>query len=283
LDLNGVPIVGIVNIAPMGEGPPLAAGSFMTRADGAFTTSAVPAGTYKIYVSSVAGELRTASGVVVIAGEDVRDVRLSALARGTARGRVEVETAITGRVQLKAVPADPAQLNDVIAVGEVQDGRFEIAVGPGLQVLRPESLPPGWALDAVLHKDIDVTDAGIDFKSGALTDGIVVKLTANPPRLSGVVNDSKGKLVVAASVVVFAKERVHRNGDWRYFALVRPDQNGSYAVASLAPGEYYAIALAYVDRNTAEDPEFLHTLEKDAVAVSLDRAEQKTVNLRLVE
>jgi hypothetical protein len=85
------------------------------------------------------------------------------------------------------------------------------------------------------------------------------------------------------SVVVFAQDEMRWTGNARYFAHDRPDHTGAYTVNTLAPGDYYAVALDYVDPAAAADPQLLEGLREKAVRVSLAEGDSKTLTLTLVE
>ena len=62
----------------------------------------------------------------------------------------------------------------------------------------------------------------------------------------------------------------------------RPDQDGKYKLISLPPGNYYAIALDYVEQGANTDPEFLERVKERATEFSMTEAENKTLHLKLV-
>jgi hypothetical protein len=80
--------------------------------------------------------------------------------------------------------------------------------------------------------------------------------------------------------VIFARDAAPRASP-RYFALARPDQNGTFSLSSLPPGDYFAAALEYVEADTAADPDFLKTLVTNAVPFVLNEAEEKTLDLKV--
>ena len=66
-------------------------------------------------------------------------------------------------------------------------------------------------------------------------------------------------------------------------AMARPDQNGRYSIrARLRPGDYYAVAVAYLDQNRRNgDRSYLEELSRNAVAFSLREEETKALDLRI--
>jgi hypothetical protein len=63
--------------------------------------------------------------------------------------------------------------------------------------------------------------------------------------------------------------------------LTRPDQDGRYNVNGLPAGDYYGIALDYVDANDWNDPQFLEGIRGKAMRVSLADGETKSADLKV--
>ena len=65
--------------------------------------------------------------------------------------------------------------------------------------------------------------------------------------------------------------------------MARPDQNGRYSIrARLQPGDYYAVAVEYLDQNRRSgDRSYLEELSRNAVRFSLREEESKALDLRI--
>ena len=57
-------------------------------------------------------------------------------------------------------------------------------------------------------------------------------------------------------MVLFPRDRERRSGNSRYIAVGRPDQEGRFKVRALPPGDYFAVALDYVEAGAWTDPDF---------------------------
>ena len=143
------------------------------------------------------------------------------------------------------------------------------------------SLPTGWGLKAVRQHGSDVTDSGIEFRPNEDVSGIEVELTNQPTEVSGIVTNSRSEPVKDYTVVVFAKDRERWGYMSRFFQSSRPDQDGRYKVKALPAGEYFAVALEYVEPGEATDPEFLDRVKERAVTFSLHDGETKVVDLKI--
>jgi hypothetical protein len=111
-------------------------------------------------------------------------------------------------------------------------------------------------------------------------DGVDVALTRRTQEVSGVVTNVRGDLVKDCTVFVFAQDRELRFAGTRHAAVGRPDQDGRYSLATLAAGEYFAIALDNLDDNDRGNPEYLDALSARAVTFTLRDGEQKILNLK---
>ena len=67
----------------------------------------------------------------------------------------------------------------------------------------------------------------------------------------------------------------------RYLKTGRPDQDGRFKVSGLPPGDYYAVALDYVDSREWTETEYLDRIRSKATDVSLNEGETKSIDLRL--
>jgi len=80
---------------------------------------------------------------------------------------------------------------------------------------------------------------------------------------------------------VFARDPARWTYASRYFGGGRPDQDGRFQVRGLPPGDYYAIALDYVDSSEWMEPEYLDRARSNASDVTLNDGETKSLDLRL--
>src|SRR5204862_4506083 len=110
----------------------------------------------------------------------------------------------------------------------------------------------------------DVTDRGLDFKAGQDVSGIEIELTSKATSIAGTVT-GPGGTAKDYTVVVFPVD----DQKWvlpqnRWTASARPNQDAQFRVASLPPGDYYAVAVEYVAQGGWQDPEWLARDAKSA-------------------
>jgi len=187
-------------------------------------------------------------------------------------------------VQLMTTPvrADMASILGGLGMSKVNDDfTFEMKVQPGQRLVRLLTQAPGVSLKAVRLNGADVTDSGIDIRPNLDVTGVEVELTTQQSQLSGAVTDGRGQNVKDYSVVVFARDPARWTNASRFFGEGRPDQDGRFQVRNLPPGDYYAIALSYLEPGAGTDPEFLERIRDRATPFSLTEGAARTLDLKL--
>lgn len=291
-DADGKPMAGAVVVMMMRSGASISNTSgAQVKPDGTFTVANLAPGDYMIQAilpSALADMSGWASGQVTVAGEDVTGVLLTGTRPTIGTGRVivngDAKSLPPNAIHLMATPAHPED-NVLAGMGGTNtvkdDYSFELKARPGLALIRPGGLPPGWALKSVRQRGTDVTDSGIEFKQNEEASGIEVELTSQATEVSGAVTNARSEPVKDYTVVVFSRERERWGYMSRFFQTGRPDQDGRFKVKSLPAGNYYAVALDYVEPGEAGDPEFLDRVKERAISFSLGDGEAKTIDLKI--
>jgi hypothetical protein len=226
---------------------------------------------------------------VSVGGEDVTNVMIVTSKGTTASGRVTFEggppPANITSLRLMAVPGDgdspmfgPGGPGPTVAA----DGTFELRGLAGPRIIRALSPPQGWMLKSVHLHGIDVTDSGIDFKPGDPVSGIEVVLTSRLTEVTGTIKASDGSLMTDYTVVIFSEDpQKWTTTASRYITATRPDQGGRFRARYLPAGDYYAVAVDYIEQGAWGDPELLDRLKVKAKRFSLGEGETKTLDLDL--
>jgi hypothetical protein len=292
-DAQGKPLSGgLVIVLPRSGTTMMGTSGTQVKSDGSFIVSNLAPGEYLLQAmnpGSFSDRSEMASGQVTVAGEDVTGVELMGMKATIGTGRVIVDPAFVKSVpahslRLMAPPAHPE--DDTIAAissgGKVNDDyTFEVKTRPGLALIRVDGVPPGWALKAVRQNGSDVTDTGIEFRRDEEINGIEVELTNQTTEVSGTVTNSRSEPVKDYTVVVFSTNRERWGYMSRFCQTGRPDQDGRYKVKALPAGEYYAVALEYLEPGEASDPEFLDRVKARATSFGLSDSETKTLDLKV--
>ena len=172
--------------------------------------------------------------------------------------------------------AGPGVVND--------DFTFELKTRPGKMRVQLAGQAPGWSIRAVRYRGQDITDSGFEFRANENITDLEVELTNRETNLSGLVTNDRGATVKDYAVVVFPHDREKwslTSVGMRYLKTGRPDQDGRFKVSGLPPGDYYAVALDYVDSSEWTEQEYLDRIRSKATDVSLSEGETKSVDLKL--
>ena len=142
-------------------------------------------------------------------------------------------------------------------------------------------LPGGWGVKSVRYQGRDITDVGADIEANQNPVGIEIVVSNETTDVAGIVNDANGQPVDDYVVVVFS-DNPARWAPGRSVMSARPDQNGRFTLRDLRPGNYFAVALEYLENGAEYDPEVLGALREAATRLTLADGEKKTITLRMV-
>jgi hypothetical protein len=290
VDSQGRPMMGMVMVVPLGDsmmmmfGPP-----GQIKPDGSFAIGGLAPGSYRLQTMNGPGDTESAMVEVSINGDDLNGIRLVGSRPSTASGRVIVDAAAAQALKpamlrvmarpavfdgpMMGPPAPPAQVSD--------DLTFELKSRPGKMRIDFAGNAMGWTIRTVRYRGVDVTDSGIDFKPNEDISDIEIELTNRVTDLSGLVTNGRAEPVKEYTVAVFPQDRDKWTPGSRYFRSGRPDQDGRFKLTSLPPGDYFIIALDYMDANEWTDPEFLDRIRTKATRLSIGEGETKSVDLKV--
>ena len=284
-----------------------------TDRSGSFTLTGLPPGDYMLQTRSVqifsggdgnamvfsarvagpgaGGDPEFGMLPISVGAEDLSGVTVTTTKGTTASGRVLFEggatppnitalrvAAIPGEGEMMPMMAGPGGPGQTLSA----EGTFELRGLFGQRFIRVLNPPQGWMVDAVRLDGNDVTDTGVEFKTGDPVSGVEIVMTARPSEISGTVKGANGALAKDYTVVIFST-----NADkWtapagRYVMAGRPDQQGRFRVRNLPAGDYYAIALEYIEQGTWGDPELLERMKPKATRLSVQKGENKMLDLEL--
>lgn len=263
------------------------------RPDGTFTVGNVAPGDYTLRVQPATGLGGTATTEILqmdvsISGEDINDLRVVGVKPSKATGRIipapsQASNPNFSAIQLVAAPFVPQPLGGGAPSRVNDDGTFEMSVPPGRANIRMNPTGPfaNSRIKSVRLNGVEVIDTGIDFKSNEDVTGLEIELTTQLSSVNGVVSDARGNAVKDYTIVTFARDREKWGPGSRYMNGGRPDQDGKYKVF-LPPGDYYVIALDYVEQGTQTDPDFLERFRDRATEFSIGEGETKNLDLKLI-
>jgi len=265
--------------------------------DGRFEFPNVAPGDYVIQsyhgrrTSSIEGEFGAAR--VTVTDGDVKGVVVRTSAGSSIQGRIAFEPSLGTNppnpwdVALSPIPIDydVSPQNNFASADIRPNGSFVMDGINGPRRLEVITTPPGWVLKDIRAGGIDVTDQVLPFGTAdeSLRD-VEVTFTDRVTELIGSVGDDRARPMVAASVIVFSTDRARWYPRSRYVQRARTEADGSFSIAGLPAGTYYAIPVRDVpaDGDDAwQEPAFLESLIPAASSVLVGDGGRSSVNFRL--
>ena len=267
--------------------------------NGAFEFPNVPPGRYVIQAyrgtrnRATEGEFGVLS--LSVGERDIEGITIQATAgsaivgRLTFRGATRDAAPPRAGIDIEAVPSDPdlAPLSGRAIADIRPDWSFVLAGISGPRRLEVTRTPPGWTLEAIRVRGIDVTDRPLTFGTVAQSiDDVEVVLTDRVTRVTGSVRDRDGRTAAGATAIVFAPGRDRWYAQSRYMRAATVGADGSFSVEGLPPGSYYVAAVASLPAGGPgawRDPTFLESLVAPSTNVVIGDGGQAAVNLAVIE
>jgi hypothetical protein len=283
-----------------------------TSKDGNFSIPSVAPGEYTLMVRSVriissdggdtvmfratiggggsdGADSETASVPVVVSGEDLSNVVIITSKGATAAGKITFEGGAppaSNGVRISSVATDADGPGAMAGGGATvkEDGSFQLKGLSGRRLLRVNNLPPGWTLKSVRLNGDDVTDSGVDVKTGQDISGLEVVASSKQTEIAGGVTAANGSALKDYTVVVFSDDPQYWSLPFtRWVNGTRPDQEGRFRLRNLPAGSYNIVAVDYIEAGAWGDPELLDRLKSHAKRITLSEGGSENVDLKLVE
>lgn len=186
--------------------------------------------------------------------------------------RVDDSTMKLGIYQTLSSRYAPINENGAFAMIGVAPGPYHVDVGPGL--------PPGLYVSSVRLGARTVFDSG--FEIGSQTpDPLLVELSSGAGTVEGVVQNSAGKPVVGATVVLAPPENRRQNRV--LFHQVVTDKNGRFTIHNVAPGGYRLFSWQrQLPPSTWFNPGFMARYEANGRSVNVSQNSTVTQQITVI-
>jgi hypothetical protein len=257
-------------------------------AKGNFDIRNVAPGQYVLSASANDGTRNySASMPVDVGNSNLENVNLAISSGVDFSGRIRIEGDTQQNLSNVNISLRPRDSNGIVFNGVPQarvkdDQSFQVQnAGAEIFEMTLFGLPDGFYVKSIKSGETDVLTAGLDVTRGA-PQPVEVLVSPHAGLISGVVhNSSTGQPAPGATVVLVPQEK-ERLPQQQYYKTVTTDQNGSYTLKSLTPGEYKAFAWEDLEPGAYMDPDFMKPLESKGEPVTIRESDQKTLSLTMI-
>jgi hypothetical protein len=159
--------------------------------------------------------------------------------------------------------------------GRVSDeGNFRLhAISPAVYRINVNGAPDGSYVKAIRFGGEDITGKNLDLTSSAGGEMQIV-ISPNAADVSGVVRNENGEAAPGVTVQLYLGDDLKRTAT--------TDQNGSYHLTSLAPGDYRIYAWEDIEPGLGQEPSFRKNFESRAGVAKLEEKGHESVELKLI-
>ena len=291
---DGAPAAGLrIMLLPLEgaeRGPGRTPGGMVDR-DGRFEIRDVPPGRYSIQTMPNRRRGREqvyANQHLSVDGQDLTGLALLLQRGSVLEGRVTfdgnpLDPEVIDRLEVTTLPVGPAPIQWRGGSARVEaDGDFALGeIGGGDRLIRLNRLPDTLQLKEVWVEGRNVIDTPLDLGGGRTIAGITLVVTDQITELTGRVTDDRGAALTDYTVIAFPTDEALWGPRSRHVTASRPDQNATYRMRGLPPGDYLLSVVEVVEEGEWFDPRFLDALRGRAARVSLDPGDHRSLDLTL--
>ncbi len=142
------------------------------------------------------------------------------------------------------------------------------------------TVPDGCYVASIRLGDDAVADGQLDFSQGIPAGQLAVTISPRAPTVSGTVKDANDSPAVGIRVVRVPSDPAQR---WSVlFHTTSTDQNGSYSIKNLTPGNYQAYAWEDIPPGAWQDPDVLKQFSAKAVTLNLKAGDNVNQDLAVI-
>jgi hypothetical protein len=152
---------------------------------------------------------------------------------------------------------------------------------PGRYFVRVRNSPPGWMFKSAMANGVDVSETPFELTKNVAD--LVLTFTDKWSGLGGTVHSADASLDPTAVVVVFPTSAEA----WKNYGMTprrlksgATIAKGEFAISSLPPGDYFAVAIPEDQSDDWRDPKTLDALSRVATTITIVEGEHKTIALQ---
>jgi hypothetical protein len=167
------------------------------------------------------------------------------------------------------------------------DNTFEYRGVFGPTLLRAEPTQSDWYVKSIMFKGQDLSDTPFDFGMDGTFRDIDVVISTQGAGLAGRVTDDRAAPVSDYSVLIFSTFRDRWFTGSRWVKTGRSDQDGTFRIQGLPPGDYWVAAIERLDGlpgggSPPPDADVLERLSSRALRITLGDGQTRDTTLRLI-
>jgi len=301
---------GTINLTPdagmMARGAVLGGGYGSRIQDGSFAIPNVPPGRYILRATGNGGRGRGGRGrgfafggdtpvnevpqfavQPISVNGDIDNVMVTLSPGATLSGNITVQATQSAvlpdvtQFRINAPSADPLAAAPQMQARVAPDGSFTLeGIQAGLVWIRAQT-PRGWTLKSVVVSGRDVIDTPLEVRSSQGISGVSLVFTDKLTEVNGTVSDQTAAPMPEFTVLAFPADATLWRPQSRQIMTTRPDQNGTYQLRGLPPGDYFIAAIDPELPGEWFEPTFLDEQRRGATRFSLVEGDVKTHDLRV--
>jgi len=220
---------------------------------------------------------------VDVSNADVENVAVTFSPGFSFPGHIEIESsgnAESRQAKPLMVSLEPQESMPLLVLPQPvnADGTFTLQnVLPGDYRIQIEGRPANSYIKSAHLGRTDVLN-GISF-SGPVPESLDVVLGTTSAEIQGIVADSDRNPIQAAQVVLIPNRERSRIELYR---TATTDQNGSFTMQTIVPGEYKLFAWEDLEPYAYNDPDFLNMYEERGTPVSVSESTKLTVETKII-
>lgn len=258
-------------------------GTVVRNAAGTFDIWGVLAGSYVLMINGMnAGGRTSTQQLVEVANENINDLIAIVKPGLQLSGSITVdgnESVDFSSMRFSLEPAIGRAANTVV-IQPKPDGTFTIAnVSSAKLRLQVINMPESTYLKSVRMGAQEMAGAIIDL-SGGVGGPVEIVISAKAGQISGTVKDAKQEPVANANVVLVPDSS--RREQLHLFKQTAADQNGSFTVKGLPPGEYTLFSWESIEDGAWQDPAVLLKYESNGTKVKVEQGGTETAQVKMI-
>jgi hypothetical protein len=247
--------------------------------DGSFDLRGVPAGPYRLMVTTGNGMIRTlARQNIDVGSHDIEGVSVVLQPSGSIRGAIQVArttspdaekpTPVLSNMMIRLEPA--AGMTNGTPFGTLKpDGSFVFDdVAADQYRLRINYLPDGTYVKSARLGDQDVLVHDLDLAGGVGAAAMEIVLSATAGQIDGTVQTDQQKTATGVQVTLIPDPADPARTD--LFTNAVTDQNGQFSLKNLTPGKYRIYAWEEIENGIQHDPEFMKPLVELGTKITVE-------------